>query len=68
MPKKTRDTKLSQREKFVWSKDGKQWAFAAQEEDWGQLGKKKISIDIPGENDYKIRGDNMSWEFEILKG
>lgn len=67
MPKKTRDTKLSQRKKFVWFKDDKQWAFAAQE-NWGQLGKKKISIDIPGENNYKIIGENMSWEFEILKG
>ena len=66
MPKKTRDTKLSQRKKFVWFKDDKQWAFAAQE-NWGQLGKKKISIDIPGENNYKIIGENMSWEFEILK-
>jgi len=32
------------------------------------MGKKKISIDIPGENNYKIIGENMSWGFEILKG
>jgi len=34
----------------------------------GTIGKKKISIDISGENNYKIIGDNMSWAFETLKG
>merc|ERR1712025_1091011 len=40
----------------------------AKQDDWGLLNKKSISIDIPGENDYKITGDRMSWHFQILKG
>ena len=40
----------------------------AKQDDWGGLDKKTISIDIPGENDYKISGDRMAWNFEITKG
>lgn len=65
--KQTNDTKLIPWKKFVWEKGGKPWAIAKQD-DWGALGKKSISIDIPGENDYKITGDRMSWKFEVFKG
>ena len=65
--KQTNDTKLSPWKKFEWYKDGKLWAMAKQE-DWGALDKKEISVDIPGENDYKITGDRMSWKFEVMKG
>lgn len=65
--KQTNDTKLIPWKKFVWFKEGKPWAIAKQD-DWGALDKKSISIDIPGENDYKITGDRMAWKFEILKG
>lgn len=63
----TNDTKLIPWKKFEWTKDGKMWALAKQD-DWGALDKKSISIDIPGENDYKIVGDRMAWKFEIFKG
>lgn len=63
----TNSTKLKPWKDFVWKKDGKEWAKAKQD-DWGLLNKKSISIDIPGENDYKITGDRMSWHFQILKG
>ena len=65
--KQTNGTKLSPWKKFVWFKDGKEWAIAKQE-DWGALDKKEISIDIPGENDYKIVGDRMCWNFDVFKG
>ena len=32
------------------------------------MDKKHISIDIPGENDYKITGDRYSWNFAVYKG
>merc|ERR1711935_112370 len=63
----TNDTKLIPWKKFECYKGGKLWAMAKQD-DWGALDKKSISIDIPGENDYKITGDRMSWHFEITKG
>ena len=63
----TNDTKLIPWKKFVVSKGGKEWATAKQD-DWGMMDKKTISIDIPGENDYKIIGDRMSWAFDIMKG
>lgn len=63
----TNDTKLIPWKKFVVFKGGKEWGIAKQE-DWGMLDKKEISIDLPGENDYKIVGDRMSWKFEITKG
>ena len=65
--KQTNDTKLLPWKKFVWEKDGKPWAIAKQD-DWGALDKKTISIDIPGENDYVVKGDRMSWHFEVFKG
>lgn len=65
--KQTNATKATPWKNFVWEKDGKPWAMAKQD-DWGALTKKEISIDIPGENDYKIVGDRMSWKFQIFKG
>jgi len=47
MPKKTRDTKLSQRKKFVWFKDDKQWAFAAQERTGDNWEKRKSLSTFP---------------------
>ncbi len=65
--KQTNNTKMIPWKNFVWYKDGKEWAIAKQE-DWGALDEKGISIDIPGENDYKVVGDRMSWNFEVFKG
>ena len=65
--KQTKDTKLKPWKNFIWEKDGKPWAIAKQE-DWGVMDKKHISIDIPGENDYKITGDRYSWNFAVYKG
>ena len=53
---------------FEWFKAGdadKRWASVKQE-DWGSLDKKEISIDIPGENNYKITGDRLDWNFQII--
>lgn len=65
--KQTNATKMKPWKNFVVEKEGKPWAIAKQD-DWGAMTKKEISIDIPGENDYKIVGDRMSWKFEIFKG
>eukprot|EP00536_Pseudo-nitzschia_multiseries_P018424 jgi/Psemu1/315879/fgenesh1_kg.2512_\ len=48
-------------------KDGKLWATAKQQ-DWGLVDKKEISIDIPGDNNYKVKGDCVSWNFTIYQG
>jgi uncharacterized protein YxjI len=67
--KQTNDTKITPWKNFEWIKDGKVWANAHQEKSyWGFYDKKLISVDIPGENDYKIVGDRMAWKFEVFKG
>jgi len=65
--KQTSRTALRPWKDFVIEKDGKVWARSKQE-DWGSIDSKEICIDIPGENDYKITGDNMSWNFKVFKG
>lgn len=54
---------------FEWIKDGKVWAHAHQEKSyWGFFEKKLLAIDIPGENDYKLKGDRLAMKFEVFKG
>lgn len=55
---------------FEWLKGEMVWATAHQAKSsyWGVLDKKAISVDIPGENDYKITGDRFAWKFEVFEG
>lgn len=64
-----KDSKHVPWKSFEWIKDGKVWAYVHQKKSyWNFMEKKIISIDIPGENDYKITGDRMAWKFEVFKG
>mmetsp|Transcript_26024 Transcript_26024/g.61169 ORF Transcript_26024/g.61169 Transcript_26024/m.61169 type:complete len:170 (+) Transcript_26024:103-612(+) len=65
--KQTKKTILVPWNSYEWFKDGTLFATVKQG-DWGMMSKKEINIDIPGENDYKIKGDRMSWRFTIHYG
>mmetsp|Transcript_5110 Transcript_5110/g.10733 ORF Transcript_5110/g.10733 Transcript_5110/m.10733 type:complete len:167 (+) Transcript_5110:176-676(+) len=58
---------LAPKKQFECHKDGKLWATCKQEV-WNPMAKKEISIDIPGENDYKVTGDRLAWNFEVFLG
>lgn len=63
------DEKLEPWKKFEWVKDGKVWAHARTNQSyWGFLDKKRIEVNIPGENDYTLTGNRVAWKFEVFKG
>lgn len=67
--KKETEKKAVPWKSFEWIKEGKVWATANQSKSyWGFFDKKLISVDIPGENDYKLSGDRLAMKFEVFKG
>mmetsp|Transcript_13428 Transcript_13428/g.18766 ORF Transcript_13428/g.18766 Transcript_13428/m.18766 type:complete len:141 (+) Transcript_13428:281-703(+) len=52
--------------KYEVTKDGKPWAECKKENKLG-ASKKEMTLDIPGNNDYKITGDRLAWHLEITR-
>merc|ERR1712226_880495 len=65
MIKQDKRTVVSLKPKFQVTRDGQDWAEMAKGGaiEW----KKELLLDIPGNNNYKIKGDVPAWNFQIFR-